>query len=645
MPKGPIRRAQLIAPFGVGALSVVRDGTSVITCGLDHWYEREQGDDTGQEVDPEEYRIEEWRLQRRLGVDHFRLPPDFRPKRRGENAPNFQLTVPFLRFPQWHFCPFCGLLQRLPLTVRKHQHCPACDQNGNRRVRLNQVPFVAMCDRGHLQDFPWREWVHQSASPACQEPMKLVATGGSSLAAQRIECGCSKSRNLANVTRADDSKQTTDLSNKLDSSGTLYLCRGHRPWLGSEDGEPCPSPIRASLRSASNLYYADVQSALYLPRSGHTAPSDLVDRLQEPPLSTLISLLSGAKQTVTPQTLRQQHGALLRKYTDAQISDALALVTGTTSETSLVHSIAGDDIETAFRRAEYQVLRTERDEEQLLIRAPKMSEYAPEFASFFDRVMLVHKLRETRALAGFSRVYPGVTPILQERMHLLRRDLPEKPWLPAYLVFGEGIFLQFREPLVASWETRRKVVERIGRLDARYRAHQRNRQRPNQLIEPRFVLLHTLAHLLMNRLTFECGYSSAALRERLYVSTNPHAPMAGILIYTAAGDAEGTMGGLVRMGQPKYLEPLFRRALEAASWCSADPVCMEVGRAGGQGPDSCNLAACHGCALVPETACESFNRFLDRGCVVGDVEEPSLGFFPTNLPSNSDTIRPQAAGG
>lgn len=144
---------------------------------------------------------------------------------------------------------------------------------------------------------------------------------------------------------------------------------------------------------------------------------------------------------------------------------------------------------------------------------------------------------------------------------------------------------------------------------------------------PRFIMLHTFSHLIMNRLIFECGYSSAALRERLYVSDNPSAPMSGVLIYTADGDSEGTMGGLVRMGKPGYIEPIIRRALESAKWCSADPVCMEMGNLHGQGPDSCNLAACHNCALVPETACEEFNRFLDRGVVIGSFEDAKVGFF------------------
>jgi hypothetical protein len=134
----------------------------------------------------------------------------------------------------------------------------------------------------------------------------------------------------------------------------------------------------------------------------------------------------------------------------------------------------------------------------------------------------------------------------------------------------------------------------------------------------------------MNRLTFDCGYGSASLRERLYVSEDQNAPMAGLLLYTAAGDTEGTMGGLVRMGKPGYLEPVLQQALLDAMWCSTDPVCMEVGESGGQGPDSCNLAACHNCTLVPETACEEFNRFLDRGVVVGEPGNRMLGYFNVN---------------
>ncbi len=102
--------------------------------------------------------------------------------------------------------------------------------------------------------------------------------------------------------------------------------------------------------------------------------------------------------------------------------------------------------------------------------------------------------------------------------------------------------------------------------------------------------------------------------------------MAGFLMYTAAGDSEGTMGGLVRMGKVGMLEPVVAAALAEAQWCSADPVCMELGEKG-QGPESCNLAACHSCALLPETTCENFNRYLDRASVVGTHDDPGLGYF------------------
>jgi hypothetical protein len=90
-------------------------------------------------------------------------------------------------------------------------------------------------------------------------------------------------------------------------------------------------------------------------------------------------------------------------------------------------------------------------------------------------------------------------------------------------------------------------------------------------ISPRFVLIHTFAHLLINELIFACGYSSASLRERLYVSETLGRTMAGLLIYTAAGDSEGTMGGLVRQAKPENLWPVMANAINDARWCSTDP--------------------------------------------------------------------------
>lgn len=628
MPRGPIRRSQLIAPFGVGALSVTRDGTSVITCGLDHWYEREDEQQDAQPPDPSEFTIEEWRLQRILRVDSFRLPPDFRISRANEQTPNSYLTVPFLRFPKWHLCPHCYRLRELPLTHRPTEYCTECFAQRRKRVRIVQVPFVAMCEAGHLQDFPWREWVHWSAAPTCELPMRLYATGGASLAAQIVKCECGAQRTLAQITSAERDGRTTYLSSNLALDRTPYLCRGMKPWLGTGATEPCSNPLRGSLRSASNLYFADIRSALYLPRKGDVAPSKLVALLEQPPLSTLLRLLSGAGAEITPAHLRGQHGQMLQPFTDEEIAEGVAIITGTKTTTQTDPAMPEDDPETAFRRAEYATLRSPRNEAQLLIQQAILDDYDPAVIAPFARIMLVHRLRETRAFAGFTRVFPDNDQTITQRKAMLRRPrCLNDAWLPAYIVFGEGLFFEFDETRIQKWEARDNVRRRVAELDRRYQQLQQYRRGSLRKITPRLVVLHTFAHLLINRLTFECGYSTAALRERLYVSSLERAPMAGVLVYTAAGDAEGTLGGLVRMGKPGNLEPVLRRALETAQWCSVDPVCMEVGRGGGQGPDSANLAACHCCALLPETACEHFNRFLDRACVVGDIEDFTLGFF------------------
>jgi hypothetical protein len=145
MPKGPIRRSQLIAPFGVASLSVTRDGTSVITAGLDHWYQREDGTGSTLSINTDEFVFEEWRLQALLNVDHFREPPDYRFRRSFDESPNLGLTVPFLRFPQWHFCPNCSRLKELPLSHRDKEYCSFCLVEKKWRIGLVQVPFVATC--------------------------------------------------------------------------------------------------------------------------------------------------------------------------------------------------------------------------------------------------------------------------------------------------------------------------------------------------------------------------------------------------------------------------------------------------------------------------------------------------------------------
>ena len=141
----------------------------------------------------------------------------------------------------------------------------------------------------------------------------------------------------------------------------------------------------------------------------------------------------------------------------------------------------------------------------------------------------------------------------------------------------------------------------------------------------KICLLHTLSHLLIRQLSVECGYSGASIKERIY-STYPDSAhkMAGILLYTSSSDSDGSLGGLVRKALPDTFEAIFRNLLQEASWCSSDPICIE---SKAQGFNSLNYAACHACALLPETSCEMRNCLLDRGAVAGSVLDRSRGLF------------------
>ena len=624
-PGTPLRRAQLVSPFGVGAMTTGTDGISVMTAGLDAWFRREGGGEDSSNLDISEFRVEEWRLQRYLQVKEFRLPPDYRPPRylATGQAPNASLTVPMVRFPQMHFCRNgrCLRMTQLPLHTRGRKRCSYCEKGS-----LVQVPFVAICAAGHAQDFPFREWVHRTSAPTCTEVLKIRSTGGASLAAQVVECECGRSRTMASIT--DGSADRSFLSSNLGDE-EHYTCPGHTPWHGTEGTFGCGLPIKGSLRSASNVYYAVTRSSIFLPQSEEPAIESVLELFgSHAGLATVLQVLRDTGQPGTAETVRNVARQDLKPYSDSSIESALEVYFSDRREIPREDDSGPVRGEMEFRQAEFDVLRVPQRHAELESRAFPIATYGDWMAKHFEKVILVERLRETRAMVGFERIVPETPTRVEQRKRLLRLhgNSPGDDWLPAALVYGEGIFFAFHESLLASWEHRSAVHRRTALLQNRFEDAASRRNLEERELSSRLPLIHTFAHLLMNQLTFECGYSSASLRERLYVSPPPR-PMAGLLIYTAAGDAEGTMGGLVRMGRPEHLTRLVAQALEGATWCSADPVCMEVGSASGQGPDSCNLAACHNCALVPETACEQFNRFLDRGLLVGSVHEPTLGYF------------------
>jgi hypothetical protein len=133
--------------------------------------------------------------------------------------------------------------------------------------------------------------------------------------------------------------------------------------------------------------------------------------------------------------------------------------------------------------------------------------------------------------------------------------------------------------------------------------------------------MHSLSHLLITAVSLECGYSASAIRERIYAGDYGY----GILLYTGSSGSEGTLGGLVEVGN--RIESFLSSALELGKLCSNDPVCSQHKPAAAYEERFLHGAACHGCLLIAETSCERNNEFLDRALVVDTVETTGAAFF------------------
>jgi hypothetical protein len=241
-----------------------------------------------------------------------------------------------------------------------------------------------------------------------------------------------------------------------------------------------------------------------------------------------------------------------------------------------------------------------------------------------SNLLRVVSLREIRALHGFTRIepLPGSPPV---RIQYLSEN--NLGWLPAIEVRGEGVFFSLDKERLRAWESQPEVLDRAAKVKTYPESRVLNPDNASLQVGSelgaRYLLLHSLEHVLMKQLSLQCGYSSASLRERIYVGLGDK-DMAGVMIYTASNDSDGTLGGLQRQGESGRFGPTFHEAIRANEWCSSDPLCIKGLVAA---TESSTLAACHSCLLAPETSCEDFNRFLDRAMLVGTPDNREIGFF------------------
>ncbi|MFD4697134.1 DrmB family protein [Streptomyces niveus] len=584
--RGSVRRSQMITTYGVGSLVAV-DNESFIVSGTDSWNVSDAP------------IIHEHRLANILGVKYFRLPP--------ASDDTSRDGVRVRRFPLWHSCPKCGTLQH----VRGFNSPPGKNECGDCEEELVPSRFVMACAHGHIDDFPYWKWAHRNnrqvgETGLCGGTMRLRSSGKTaSLRSILISCGCGVPE--VSMEGAFRGKALSDLK---------VRCDGRRPWLKDAPAEACSEAPRTLQRGSSVAWQAIVKTALSIPPWSGGLAARLTDHWDE-------------LRVMTRDEIKIYLKALTVKESYEFSLDAVVTLLHAEN-----HEDEGEDGEqskdsayVALRKTEYERLSegnpessADRDE-QFICEPPKTSASAlvPYGVS---TPMLVKRLREVRALKAFSRID---TPDTHSDIHEAQLSLAPQEWLPAMEVQGEGVFLRLDERRLDAWAQSVAVAARVERIRNNQLRQLRERAKdpkavPASPTTPRTVLLHTLAHALINEWSLDGGYPTSSLRERLYADDK----MAGFLIYTATSDSAGSLGGLVAQGEPTRLEKSLPSALSRARWCSADPLCVESEASGAGG---INLAACHACVLLPETSCELNNGLLDRALLIGTPEDPSIGFF------------------
>jgi hypothetical protein len=581
-----LRLSETVAPFGVGAIVDVR-GESLIAPDTSWWDKK---------FAPE---ISCDRLLNSIGAGVLRQAPSH-----AGTAAKDTPSLTYWRFPAWRFCERCTKVSKLT-GKDKGKWVNRCDCGGT----LVPMRYVAICEKGsHIQDIPWFMWAHRGHDAGVTDEVRFCkaykelrfvrrAKLGEGLKALSIQCNaCKRSRSLVELV----------VEGALTHDG--IKCNGTQPWIETPPPQPCEHRLIAVQRGATSNYIAERLSALDIPEE-RPPSKDVADKVRGHVYFEKVVADNGGPQA-------------------QMVAEWIATELGTTAEEVLAIAAGGDESETTplldLKDGEWAAflkkLNAGRDGtgSDFVVDGWHVEPKPERPGALTDRLVgigQVQRVREVRALLGFRRYSADAEFVRAD----LGPDQRRKPVYPAIEMFGEGIFLRFDEARLQEWEQLPEVRARaeilIKRRSEMLWAHRLD------VPEPRFIALHTLAHLLMRRLAFDSGYSSASLQERIYANSDRPDHTAGLLIYTAAGDAQGTLGGLVRLGAPDKLVALLIAALDDADVCSNDPVCIESDR---QRSSSLNLSACHGCALVSETSCESGNRLLDRQLLLGGSTVPGL---------------------
>jgi hypothetical protein len=610
---GELRPSQVMFTYGIGAIADLPN-LAAIVMGLEEWQRYNT-------VIVSEDRLLT-AVQHNLGhqvKELLSLPikDEFNP---GGNDTNTGL--PIAPFPTWMVCPKCDLLAPITsglfkldvpykrATEARYIH-NNCGRSPKYPPKVIPVRFLVACEKGHLDDFPWRYFVHKGNND-CSGTLRLIEPSVSGAVTDiSVKCdGCGAVRRLSDAFG-------------ISSQQNMPTCRGRHPHLRSFD-DTCDRQMKTLLLGASNSWFSLSLSALSIP----TADNKLDQYVEE-----AWTRLNKANDPNTLQILLETFQGIgeLQEFLGYPLDDIWqAIDRKKMRQTDSLTEETATDLKTPEWQTFSQTSNFTsigKDWQLKPIPAPT------DFQDIIEKVILVEKMREVRALIGFTRIQsPGDFTDTGEVPKEFRAPLSrQKPaWVPAMEVRGEGIFLHFKETALQQWEQRDIIKKQHVEVKEAHKhwLNQRNPDLVDKIPCPdmRYLLLHSFSHALMRQFALECGYNAASLRERIYakVATPEQQAQSGVLIYTAAPDSEGTLGGLVSLGQER-LNYHLHQALESLRICASDPLCSE--HTPTDDKVSLHWAACHACLFSPETSCERGNKFLDRSFLIPTLAQDGMNFF------------------
>lgn len=600
---GDVRPSQLLWTYGPGAL-IDLPNLSVLTMGTDKW------DRTRCKPLHEPRLLAEVRSTLGSQVEGLFKPPIIEDENVDPNSAEAKIGVPVYPFPRWLRCVRCGLLASFDSGHFKIKG----DDNAYRPDKIHfihhnckygtsdAVParFLVACRNGHLDDFPWHWYVHGGPS-SCNGTLRFFERGAS-LQTENLWVKC------------DECGKGRSLVNAFGEKAEQYLprCRGRNPHLDSY--EECTENCRTVLLGASNGWFPIQRSVLAIPIEG-----DSLSQLVEDGWDSLKIITSEELVDAIVQVLKINNSLPgIEKYSNEEIWEAVEKKHSESESKTVEFS--------DLKSPEWDVLTKPNPPTDFPHFLSERTTVPSRYAGVLEEVLLMKRLREVNALIGFTRVEaPEETLEPEDRAPMAPLSKGDPDWVPANEVHGEGIFLRFKEDVLTNWESSDPAKAREDILKGGYKGWRDARKLdPNKGFPGvRFAMLHTFSHLLIREMALECGYNAASIRERVY-STTDGKPMAGLLLYTAAADSDGTLGGLVELGKPENLESIISKALQRAMICSSDPLCSEHDPAKDR---SLHAASCHACAFVGETSCEFGNRFLDRSLLVKTFDSEEAAFF------------------